>query len=911
MTIQNRINNRIIVIENKIYNLAVTIYFKLYNCKIMESMMLVINKGNNLFNGFLVFIIFLLSFSYLQSQAKTEIQIVSPSDMESLNSAKVDFQWVPLKEKDIKYKLYIARLVDTGFNIKTYTRFEDAPRRYFQKGFKIFQEMIHANTYKIEDLTTFFNDESTKGKKDNVKRKEDTGNLQGSPVNFYVWQVEAYKESNLIASSAISIFIWNNMSAPIEIYIPELFEPEEEAVVNPDNVKFCWKGGDKGLQYHLNYIYEEKDTNINTIQAGPYDYLTLTQVKKTLDSLIYTIDSLEIGFWEYLLKKLEDNSGSIKTYNDKFKGLKSKLLKRAKTSGISLTETSCELPDSCESEPVCDKLKPKDYYHRELFNIRYKCLLDKIHSQNMAIQSLLLTYSKQQKYWIISENRATDFGIYDDFVSFINVLCDGKLENIENEAIQRAYSIILCLDKNQKQLAELTKCSEFAKNSIDELKAESSQYKNDLVKQKNAVELLWNNDSLRIDSDIGLAVWEAIGQLRTKTECCPPNKAEIKLAFPPYEDINSCYKIFNTTLNKYLGDKLCYLHINITYDCNTNNVFWTWTGPEKHRFPGCFLRFEKKETIGILTEDGINTKECFPTNDSERKIIQNIFAQHPNGKWEVEVYQDNLPLSAATGRVIYTKPIPKGDSSITVEEKSEPVKNCNCKMRLMFNRIGVPPLNQKKGVQMGVPAEIAIDGKCQGDCIELEKIIRVINPDIYFAAITLPALPIIVFSPVIIYDFPYCGKYTIYGTTLCSDSVSNTDKFYAEVNCTITNQQQGSDAGMRAAPDCPSCGCIDLYYLNNKKKASIINNFLYLGKPQKVELIYESRCFADCSSDKEIEWLIIDPDVKKTIKKGKNLTELKYNFSKKGKYKICVVEKNLCKGETKECSIFLTVDTGQ
>ncbi|OGU38272.1 MAG: hypothetical protein A2X61_03065 [Ignavibacteria bacterium GWB2_35_12] len=873
--------------------------------------MQVINQDIKKVNKILIFIIFLLSFSYLQSQAKLEIQIVSPSDMESLSAVIVDFQWVPLKEKDIKYKLFIARLVDTGMNVKNYPRLEEAPKSYFQKGSKIFQELMQGNTYKIDDITNFLNDKPSKGKKDNDKKKEGITNIHESPMEFYAWQVEAYKDKKLIASSSINIFLWNKIAAPPDVFVTELIEPEDGAVVNPDNVKFCWKGGDKGIQYHLNFIYEEKDTNIHKIQAGPFDYLILTQEKKTLDSLIYTIDSVEIGFWGLLLKKLEDNAGNIKTYNDKFSALKSKLVKRAKTSGISLTKTSCELPDSCESEPVCDRLKPKEYYHRELFKTRYKCLIDKIHSENMDIQSLLTTYSKQQKNWINTENRAIDFGIYDNFVNFISVLCDGKLKESESDALQTAYSIVNCLVQNQKQLYELTKCNDFVKNSIDELKTECNQYKNDLVKLKNAVELQWKNDSIKIDSDIGLAAWEAIGHIRIKAECCPPNSNEINLVFPPYDDINSCYKIFNSALNKYLGDRLCYLHINITYDCNTNNVVWTWKGPEKHKLPDCYLKFDVKETIGILTEDGNEKTKCFPINETDRKTIKNMFAQHPNGKWEIETYQDNFLVSAITGREIYTKPLPKTDSLMKIEEKTNPVKNCNCVMRLLFNRIGVPPLNQKRGVLMGVPAEIAIDGKCQGDCIELEKIIRVINPDVYFAAITLPTVPILVYSPVLIYDFPYCGKYTIYGTTLCSDSVSGNDKFYAESKCTITNLEQSSDASMRAAPDCPSCGCINLYYMNNKIKASIINNFLYLGKPQKVNFIYESRCFANCSADKYIEWQIVDPNAKKTIKKGKNLKNLKYNFTKKGKYKICIVEKTQCGGKTEECSIFLTVDTGQ
>ncbi|MBI5324461.1 MAG: hypothetical protein HZB41_04165 [Ignavibacteriae bacterium] len=856
----------------------------------------------------LLFFIIIISSSDLYSQPKNEIQIVSPADMQALTAVNVDFQWLPPKEKDIKFKIYIARLVDTGISVRNYPSLADAPKSYFKKGFKIIQESLQNNTYKIDNITTFLNDKSPKEKNEPGKRTEGIGNMPESPISFYAWQVEAYKNNKLLASSSINIFLWNSMTAPEEIYMPELIEPVDGAVINPENVKFCWKSGPPEIKYQLNFIYQEKDTNINTIQSGPFDYLTLTQEKKTLDSLIYIIDSVEIPFFEQVSSKLEDNAGNIKTYKDKFSLLKSKLQKKAKSSGITLTEKSCEMPDSCESEPVCDKLRANDYLHRDLFKNRYKCLLDKIHLQNMNIQNLLTIYSKLQRKWVGEDNRTTDFGVYNIFVNFINILCDGKLTEIEGEALEPAYSIINCLDKIQDQLVNLSKCRDYTKNCVTELNTESINYKNDLLKQKNGVELLWRNDSLKIDSDIGLAVWESIGQLKTKTECCTSDSGEIILEFPSNDEAGYCNYIFSSSLNKYLGDRICFLKIKINYDCKSNNASWNWTGPEKHRLAGCYQMFDKKITLADLTEDGNGKTKCFPNNETERNSLKKIFNQNPKGKWMVEASSNNLFAASSQLRDIFTKPITKKQLIKKSDNRENPVKSCNCIMRLLFNRVGVPPLNQKRAVMMGVPAEIAIDGRCQGDCIELEKIIKVINPDIYFADIKFPAPPVLNYGSVLNYNFPYCGKYTIYGTTLCTDSISNTDKFYAEVNCSLTNLQQNSDANI-ASPDCPSCGCISMYYMYNKIKASIINNFLYLGKPQKLDLIYESHCFGNCSADKEIEWQLTDPDGKKSIKKGKNLTELKYNFNKKGKYKICIVEKTICNGKPEECSIFFTVDT--
>ncbi|TAL67921.1 MAG: hypothetical protein EPN82_12650 [Bacteroidetes bacterium] len=858
----------------------------------------------------LLFIFILLSISNLQSQTKPEIQIITPSDMEAINSANIYFQWIPIKENNIKFKITIARIVDTGMSIKFYPKLEDAPKSFFLKGFKIYSEMIQTNEFKITDIATFLNDKPQKGKKEEGKKIEGVGNIPEASILFYAWQVEEYTDNKFIASSPVNIFLWNNIAPPTEIYIPELLEPEDDAMINPDSVRICWKGGEKGIKYQVNFIYTEKDTNNRSFQPGPFDYITITQEKKTLDSLIYTIDTAETVFFEQLSKNLEENSGNIKTYNDKFSSLKSKLTKRAKSEGITLIETSCEMLDSCESEPVCSKLKTNDYLHRDLFLNRYKCLLDKIQMQNISIQNLILTYSKYQKEWINADNKSTDFGIYNDFVNLINVMCEGKLDEIEKEVLPSAFSIVNCLDKIQKQLSELIKCRDYVKNCVVELKAESNKYKDDLLKQKNGVVQLWNNDSMKIDSDIGLAVWEAIGQLKTKSACCPPNTSEIKLSFPPYEDINSCYRIFILTLNKYLGERLCYLKINVNYDCNTNNVFWTWSAPEKKKFPNCYQLFDNKVAIDTITEDGNGLIKCYPNNENERKKIKSFFDMHPNCSWEIDAFQNDITISASTRREINTKSIFIKDTLNKPKETSNPVKNCNCVMRLLLNRVGVPPLNQKSGVQIGVPAEIAIDGKCKGDCFELEKIIRIINPEMYYGGMKFPVPPVLVYGSVLQYNFPYCGNYTIYGTTICSDSVIGTDKFYAETKCTITNLEQAADNNM-SAPDCPSCGCISMYYMHDKVKASIINNFLYLGKPQNLDLFYESHCFSNCSKNKEIEWQIVDPDAKKTIKKGKNHTELKYNFSKKGRYKICIVEQAKCGAETKECSIFLTVDTGQ
>jgi hypothetical protein len=859
------------------------------------------------------FLLILLSLNCKAFSDIKEIQISSPADGEVLMKLSISFQWVPLNEEGVSYKITLAKLSqDSGMKIRNQKNLEKAPEEYFDSKTKIYTETTKNNSFNIEDLEVYFKIKEP-GEKSETPQ---TGSLQpgmgGLPVDFYAWQVEGFKNGKVVAQSNISIFLYNKLVPPPEPIFIKLLSPENGAVVTPENVNLCWSGlAQQGIVYKINYIYEIRDTLSKNIQ-NPFAYLSSTQEQKTLDSLIYTIDSVETGFWENLSASMPEITGKAIAYKNKFGELAAKISKRAKVIGLKIEDSPCVPKDSCYYESIWKKLDANKTYNKERFIQAYQCLLNQVNTQNSMIQDLLAKHYLTENTWNKPVNYDVDYGIYNSFENFVNYLLAGNAASTDNEqeALQKAYSISNCLNELNRELIAVSASKEFAKTAIEVLKKESDDYKSQLAVLKDSIEVKRQRDMLQIDSYIGIAVGDAVSQISLQKSCGPSLSDTIIFEFPPYDDASLCSNIFYSSLSKYLNDRLCYLRIKIFYVPKSNTATWLWTGPEKTTITGCFPKLPIIENVATVDEKGSGSQICFPATQPERTRLIDILQKHPNGKWDIEAAKEGQFVFSSERRDIITQqnvqaPVTKN------EKKEEPQKQgCKCSLRLMLNRSVVPPPPAKKIVSADSNYEIGLDGKCEGDCYLIESMIKIDVPGIYYGSLNLPSPPGLYFGSKLYYNFPFCGTYTVHGKQVNTEG-STYDTFIADVSCKLADKTEKKETTVNNSTECPTCACMVLFNKTGKIKSEIINDYLFLGKPGKAVIVLESHCFKPCEPKRDIEWQITEPDSRKFTKKGKNLYELKYNFRKKGKYRICVIESTKCPGKIEKCWAFLLVNTGE
>ena len=843
-----------------------------------------------------------------------EIQLTSPADGEALTKNSVSFQWVPLNEQNITYKMTLAKLSqDSGMKIKNQLILEKAPEGYYDRETKIYTEKTNNNNFKIDDIEIFFNTKEP----DEKSIPSPTGNLnQGMarmPIDMFAWQVEGIREGKVVARSNISIFLFNKLAPPPDLYIIKLISPESGAYVDPESVKLCWDGLEqKGITYKIEYIYQVNDTAQQNIQ-NPFFYMSSTREQKTLDSLIYTIDSSEVGFWENFDNSVLDIAVKSKAFKNRFLELSSKISQRAKAIGLKLIDTTYIPKDSCYYESIWKNFDATKSYHMERFLQAYQCLLSQVNTENELIEKMLSKRYLTETTWNKPVDYNIDYGIYKSFVNFVNYLVSGKAAPTDDEkdALQESYLISNNLNElNGELIALSSNCKDFGRISLDVNIKESLDYKNQLALLKDSIEIRKQRDMQQIDSDIGVAVGDALSQISMLKSCGSSLNDTIVYEFPPYNDNSLCSRIFYTFLGRYLNERLCYLKIKIFYVPKSNSATWLWTGPEKTKFTGCYPLLDVNDTIAVIEGNGSGGDICYPANSVEREHLKKILEEHPNGKWQIEVLKNGIPVVASEQRNIITNqivPVPK--EVITGKEKPQK-QGYKCSMRLMMNREVVPPPPTRKTVSPDSLYEIALDGKCEGDCYTVENIIKIDLPGIYYGSIYLPSPSLLFFGTVLNYQFPFCGTYTIFGKQVNTIGTNN-DKFIADVACKLTEKTENKENAVNNSTDCPTCACMVLFNKQGKIKSEIINNYLFLGKPGRAVIELESSCFKPCEQKREVEWQITEPDSRRFTKKGKNLYDLKYDFKKKGKYRICVTETTKCPGKYEKCWAFLVVNTGE
>lgn len=478
--------------------------------------------------------------------------------------------------------------------------------------------------------------------------------------------------------------------------------------------------------------------------------------------------------------------------------------------------------------------------------------------------------------------------------------------------LQQTYMLNACLMQLNKQMKSLENCTDLCKDIQQARNENIAKARTELARIRLKRHEDWLKDEAIFKNKCDKAVEELANSSEIMDECCKNGQGNLEFSFPPYDLDSDCEKKIFSIFSKHLGNLICYYNIDISIKCTESTegglvkrsieIDYKYEQTDGfRRIPGCCPVVERVDSLGRAEGNGEGGEICLPGSEEERERVKRKTGERPNGKWGVEGKINGKPIASSPRRKIVTLPRvrPPADTIKTPVTADK----CQCKVQLNINNAGVPP-GLRLILLREVPVSISMTGSCTGPCSGTKQTITIARPLIGSIGFKLPQLPLTVNGNNTNYDFPEPGKYLITAKQYCSDGTSCIDQVMIDVPGT---------PGGRGKPKIPEfvipdlstfdqCGndnCIKPYYDFRGDLVMIKNNILDLGSPQKATIGFQSTCMPECNKDRDVIWLITEPDGNKLTKSFINIFELDYDFNKKGMYYICVTEIAEC-GTVKE-----------
>lgn len=490
-------------------------------------------------------------------------------------------------------------------------------------------------------------------------------------------------------------------------------------------------------------------------------------------------------------------------------------------------------------------------------------------------------------------------------------------ENFANTMLgqlQSAYQALVCLlELNQIRIASYRDCDEFCHRLVECLEEDIAETEEEIeeIREEAAAERTeyWEEEREKIRGEMEQALSELGSDWYDR--CCGEGTGEVHI---PGE--GDCARLAEQALRRRLGDKACFMTFIIR--CHPGGrVTIEHSFPSSERRAGCCEpAVERTARIGSREGNPPGGEDvCYPESEREREELGRRTL--PAGGWRVEAEdgEGNL-LGESPIRGLYpTRPVPDGEPYYRPPAVDS--ANCECGVTALVN--GKPVRNNAsvKNIKLGTRQTISVKGNCGKDCSLGPNNITIQPPLVFNGGFGAPVMffppPVAVQAEKTIYDFPYSGLYKVTITQFCEDGSSCDVSFDVIISDKKKPGSFDPDDVMGLAPGgvCGNAYCLKVLYAISKKPdfKTVRFNSIDLGKTTELELRLRSSCFLKCKGNKEVAWEITEPDGKKVVKKGKNLYEIRYDFSKAGVYHICVIETANCGGSTKTCSKFLLVRT--